>query len=156
MIRVQDAPINAGTEINLFLQQNSNSGGVATFIGQVRGFQENDNGEPRTITSLELEHYQGMTEKELSRISDESCSRWPLDAVLVLHRYGKMTPGETIVLVCTAAAHRGDAFAACEFLMDWLKTKAPFWKREDTGSGVSWVKARESDTARADRWNNKH
>ena len=152
MIRVQGAPFDSGAEINLFLKQSANSGAVATFIGQVRDFDGSKETAGRTITSLELEHYAGMTEKELSRIADEAHTRWPLDNLLIIHRFGKMTPGEAIVLVCTASAHRADAFAACEFLMDWLKTKAPFWKREETEDGASWVKATNADDARAARW----
>ncbi len=152
MIRVQDAPFDSGAEINLFLKQNANSGAVATFIGQVRDFDGSTENASGSITSLELEHYAGMTDKELSRIADEARNRWPLDDVLIVHRHGKMKPGEAIVLVCTASAHRADAFSACEFLMDWLKTKAPFWKREETEAGESWVKATDSDDARAARW----
>lgn len=155
MIRVQDTALNPGVEINSFLEQNQNAGGVATFIGQVRDFQEDGSDRSPKVVSLNLEHYPGMTEKEMRRIADESCSRWPLDDVLVIHRFGKMAPGEAIVLVCTAATHRGDAFAACEFLMDWLKTKAPFWKREKTISGATWVEARISDATRAARWAGK-
>jgi molybdopterin synthase catalytic subunit len=155
MIIVQDAPFDAGKEINAFLKTNSNSGGVATFVGQVRNFQTNPDGSTTSIGRLELEHYPGMTEKELQRIADESRTRWPLDDVHVIHRFGAMKPGDPIVLVCTAAAHRGDAFSACEFIMDWLKTDAPFWKREQTDSGVSWVDARESDSDRAARWDNQ-
>ena len=152
MILVQDTPFDPGAEINRFLSQNQKAGAVATFIGQVRdyiGVPENDS---TRITSLELEHYDGMTEKELGRIADEARTRWPLEDVLVIHRHGKMEPGEAIVLVCTASAHRADAFSACEFLMDWLKTKAPFWKREQTEASVSWVNAAESDDIRAARW----
>lgn len=152
VIKVQSEPLNAGEEINTFLTSNPNSGGIATFIGQVRDFQEQGSGESASVAALELEHYPGMTEKELERISAEAQKRWTLDAVLVIHRHGRMSPGDTIVLVCTASTHRGDAFSACEFIMDWLKTQAPFWKREHSGTDSTWVDARESDGTRAKRW----
>lgn len=153
MIRVQSEPFDAGTETNLFLSRNANSGGVATFIGQVRDFQDQDSGSSKTISALELEHYPGMTEKELERIAAEAHTRWPLNDILVIHRYGRMDLGEAIVLVCAAATHRGDAFSACEFVMDWLKTQAPFWKREHSNTDSSWVDAKKSDDTRAERWN---
>lgn len=152
MIRVQGTHFDPGAEINSFLGRNPNSGGIATFIGQVRDFQPAQNSSSSEVTSLELEHYPGMTEKELERIVADSFTRWPLDDALVIHLYGQMKPGDSIVLVCTAATHRGDAFASCEFIMDWLKTKAPFWKREQTQAGTTWVAARANDTERADRW----
>lgn len=149
MIRVQENPFDPGAETTLFLSRNSNSGGVATFIGQVRDFQDNPD---QKISVLELEHYPGMTEKELDRICSDARARWPLDDISVIHRYGTMKPGDAIVMVCTASAHRSDAFAACEFIMDWLKTQAPFWKREHTGADTSWVDAKTSDDDRAARW----
>ncbi|MDG2244522.1 MAG: molybdenum cofactor biosynthesis protein MoaE [Rhodospirillaceae bacterium] len=152
VIKLQSEPINAGEEINTFLASNSNSGGVATFVGQVRDFQEQGAGESTCVSALELEHYPGMTEKELERISAEAQKRWTLDAALVIHRHGRMNPGDAIVLVCAAAAHRGDSFSACEFIMDRLKTQAPFWKREHSSTDSSWVVARERDDARAKRW----
>ncbi len=153
MIRVQDTSFDPGVEINGFLARNANAGAVATFIGQVRDFATSENGQHSTITGLELEHYAGMTEKELTRLAEDAGARWSLDDVFIIHRYGKMTPGDPIVLVCTASAHRQDAFAACEFLMDWLKTQAPFWKREETDTDTVWVEARQSDDDRAARWN---
>lgn len=152
MIRVQNEPFDAGAETNSFLTRNSNSGGIATFIGQVRDFQDLSPTASKTISALELEHYPGMTEKELERIANEARTKWPLNDLLVIHRYGRMEPGDSIVLVCTAATHRGDAFSACEFVMDWLKTQAPFWKREYSDTDSSWVTAKESDNARAERW----
>jgi molybdopterin synthase catalytic subunit len=101
---------------------------------------------------MTLEHYPGMTEKMLARIDAEAHRRWPLDASLVVHRYGRMEPGERIVLVATASAHRQAAFDSCQFLIDWLKTKAPFWKLEETPDGGRWVDARDSDAAAAQRW----
>lgn len=161
MIRVQNVPFDPGAELNTFLARNPNSGGVANFIGQVRDFNSPDIDNIKSspslpkemISSLELEHYPGMTEKELRRICDDAKSRWPLDDMIVIHRYGVMTPGDPIVLVCTAATHRGDAFAACEFVMDWLKTHAPFWKREHSSTGASWVEAKAVDDNRSARWN---
>ncbi len=155
MIKVQAQSFDPGAEINSFLARNSNSGGVASFIGQVRDFQSDSNNPNRKISTLELEHYPEMTEKELGRICREAESRWPMDDTLIIHRHGLMHPGDTIVLVCTAATHRGDAFAACEFLMDWLKTQAPFWKRESTEEGTTWVEAKTSDTDRAARWQSR-
>ena len=103
---------------------------------------------------MTLEHYPGMTEAALEDIVGQARGRWQLQGVRVIHRFGRLTPGDAIVLVITAAAHRGDAFAACEFIMDWLKTKAPFWKREQARAGdATWVEARDADDARAERWN---
>ena len=152
MIRVQSEPFDPGAETNRFLSDNPNSGGIATFIGQVRDFHTNTETPEQKISDLELEHYPGMTEKELDRICSEALSRWPLDDTLVVHRYGAMQPGDAIVMVCTASAHRDAAFEACEFIMDWLKTNAPFWKREQTTSGTSWVDAKKSDDQRTARW----
>ncbi|MDE0799262.1 MAG: molybdenum cofactor biosynthesis protein MoaE [Rhodospirillaceae bacterium] len=149
VIRVQKKPFDPGAETNLFLDRNSNSGGVASFIGQVRDFQDDTD---QKISVLELEHYPGMTEKELGRICSAARARWPLDDASVIHRYGPMKPGDAIVMVFTASAHRADAFAACEFIMDWLKTQAPFWKRERAGTDTSWVDAKTSDDDRASRW----
>lgn len=152
LVIVQGAPFNCGEEINRFTKRNVNSGGIVTFIGQVRDFQTNGGQKTSTVDALELEHYPGMTEKELQRITDETHKRWPIDDIHLIHRFGSMKPADHIVLVCTAAEHRGDAFSACEFIMDWLKTSAPFWKREQTEKGASWVSARESDAARTSRW----
>lgn len=152
MIKVQEDEFNAGNEINSFLSANANSGGIASFVGQVRDFHGERDNPTTAVSMLELEYYPGMTERELARLESEARARWPLDDVLVIHRYGTMSPGAVIVLVCTASAHREDAFASCEFLMDQLKTNAPFWKRENTDSGVSWVAARDTDEARSERW----
>ncbi len=151
MIRVQDVAFDPGAEINVFSGANANSGAIASFIGQVRDYAS---GEDRSapITQLHLEHYPGMTDRELARIAQEASDRWQLHDVLVIHRFGPMTPSDAIVLVCTAAAHRAEAFSACEFIMDWLKTQAPFWKRETSPDGDTWVDARQSDQDRADRW----
>lgn len=147
-IRVQREPFDAGAEIAAFLATVPKSGGVATFIGQVRDFK----GSGETVHAMTLEHYPGMAERALETLAADAGGRWPLDGALIIHRYGELHPGEAIVLVATATAHRADAFAACEFLMDWLKTKAPFWKKEATSDGVSWVSASAGDDARAERW----
>ncbi len=105
------------------------------------------------IKSMTLEHYPAMTEKELARIEAEALDRWPLEESLIIHRYGRLEPGDRIVMVATASAHRQAAFDSCNFLIDWLKTRAPFWKLEETGGGNKWVDARESDDDAATRWN---
>jgi molybdopterin synthase catalytic subunit len=120
------------------------AGAVASFTGHVR----HDDG----LTSLTLEHYPGMTEAEIARSAAEASARWPLTGVTVIHRIGTLKPGEAIVLVATAAPHRAEAFAACAFLVDYLKTQAPFWKEEARDGGRNWVEARSSDVAAADRW----
>ena len=148
VIRVQREPFDAGAEITAFLATVPKSGGVATFIGQVRDFR--GNGE--TVHAMTLEHYPGMAERALEALAADAAKRWPLDGALIIHRTGELHPGEAIVLVATATAHRADAFSACEFLMDWLKTKAPFWKKEATSAGTSWVSASAGDDARAERW----
>ena len=122
----------------------SDIGAVASFVGQVRG----DDG----LTALTIEHYPGMTEREIARHVDDATRRWPLLGITVIHRIGRLLPGAPIVLVATAAAHRGPAFAACEFLMDYLKTRAPFWKQEERGDQHTWVEARASDGEAARRW----
>ena len=120
------------------------TGAVASFIGLVRG----DDG----LTALTLEHYPGMTEREIARIAGEAQKRWPLLGITIIHRVGRLAVGERIVLVAVAASHRGAAFSACEFLMDYLKTEAPFWKQEERGGAVRWVEHRASDAAAAERW----
>ncbi len=144
MIRVQREDFDAGREIEAVTRGKTGIGGVVTFIGTVR-----DDGGVRSMT---LEHYPGMTEQELEAIEAEASKRWKLEASLIVHRYGKLLPGERIVLVVTAAPHRADAFAANEFLVDWLKTKAPFWKLEETAQGERWVEAQASDDKAAKRW----
>ena len=148
MIRVEEAPFDVGRELGSFGTGDSTVGAVASFIGYVRGAEA---GAPPLI-ALTLEHYPGMTERQLAAIEAEARARWPLMDVLVIHRHGRMLPGEPIVLVAVASAHRQAAFEACQFLMDWLKTKAPFWKLEENASGTEWVAAKTSDDAAADRW----
>jgi len=145
MIRVQREDFDIGREIEILTRGKTSIGGVASFIGTVRGGADG-------IRSMTLEHYPGMTEQELTAIEQEANKRWKLEASLIVHRYGKLLPGERIVLVVTASSHRADAFAANEFLVDWLKTKAPFWKLEETAAGPRWVEAQASDDQAAKRW----
>lgn len=147
MIRVQAEPFDAGAEIAAIVAGRSDVGAVVSFQGLVRAAE----GET-PITALVLEHYPGMTERELARIEAEAQARWPLQASLVVHRYGRLEPGEPIVLVVTMSAHRQAAFEAAAFLMDWLKTQAPFWKRAETADGEHWIEAKASDDDAAARW----
>lgn len=147
MIRVQSEPFDTAHELNTLKAGNTNIGGVACFVGTVR-----DLAGGKTVSAMTLEHYPGMTEKALEDIERQALERWPLEASLVVHRYGRLEPGDDIVLVIAAAAHRQDAFDACQFLIDWLKTKAPFWKLESGDEGESWVDARDSDDEAARRW----
>lgn len=150
MIRVQREPFDVGREIAALTEGNRRIGGVASFVGLVRDLARE--GDPGRLRAMTLEHYPGMTERQLETIEGEARARWPLEACLIVHRYGRLEPGDGIVLVVTASAHREAAFESCAFLMDWLKTKAPFWKREETGRGERWVEARDSDDIAAARW----
>lgn len=145
-ISVQTEDFNPGLEYQQ-LENNSSVGAIVTFSGTVRDLNF---GEP--VGGLFLEHYPGMTEKALREIVDEAQRRWALLAVRLIHRVGQMYPGDRIVFVAVASAHRREAFAACEFIMDYLKTRAPFWKKETTPDGDRWVEARESDQEAAERW----
>ena len=148
MIRVQEADFDVGAELARLAAGDRSVGGVACFVGLVR-----DIAEGAQISAMTLEHYPGMTERMLSEIEAEARRRWPLADCLIIHRYGRLDPGERIVLVATASAHRSAALESCAFLIDWLKTKAPFWKLEESASGQArWVEARESDDSAADRW----
>ena len=147
-VRVQREDFDAGHEIKALTLGKTNIGAVVTFTGTVRG-RSGD----RRISSMTLEHYPGMTEAELERVECAALDRWPLDASLIIHRIGELAPGDNIVLVITASAHRAAAFEAAEFLMDYLKSNAPFWKRETFQDGHSaWVDARETDAGALDRW----
>jgi molybdopterin synthase catalytic subunit len=147
-VRVQREDFDVGAEISRLTAGRSDIGAVVTFTGLVRG---NSTGRP--VAAMTLEHYPGMTEAELARVEAEAQARWPLQASLIIHRIGELKPGDNIVLVVTASAHRHAAFKAAEFLMDYLKTRAPFWKKEaDPDGRGSWVDARESDEAAAERW----
>ena len=147
VIRVQQEDFDAGREIAAVGEGNHAIGGVVCFIGRVR-----DIGNAESLASMTLEHYPGMTQRELEKIDAEACARWPLEASLIVHRYGRLELGDQIVLVITAAAHRHAAFEANQFLVDWLKTKAPFWKLETTDEGEVWVEAKSSDDQAASRW----
>jgi len=146
-VRVQTEDFDAGTEISRLRAGDPKVGAVASFIGVVRDLNDRD-----TISELTLEHYPGMTEKALEGIVSEARSRWNIYDALVIHRVGSLKPCDQIVLVVVTSAHRGEAFQACEFLMDYLKTRAPFWKKERTSVGSRWVEARETDDAAAQRW----
>ena len=146
-VRIQTADFDAGVEIAALRRGNPKVGAVASFIGVVRDVNEGG-----AVAEMALEHYPGMTEKAIEEITGQARSRWNVLNVLVIHRVGLLRPMDQIVLVVVAGEHRGDAFAACEFIMDYLKTRAPFWKKERTGLGARWVEARESDDIAAGRW----
>lgn len=147
-VRVQSVPFDAGAELNALHAAQLGIGAVVGFVGYVRDYNDGQD-----VAGMFLEHYPGMTEKALEKIVAEAETRWPLLRVEVLHRVGALAPGEPIVFVGTASAHRQAAFAACDFIMDYLKTRAPFWKREDTDAGTRWVEGRDSDQQAAARWN---
>lgn len=147
MIRVQQDDFDTGLELQQLRAANPAIGAVVSFVGLVRDLNEGN-----TVSCMTLEHYPGMTEKSLQQIVAAAQQRWPLMGVRVIHRVGPLLPCEQIVLVAVASAHRGDAFAACEFIMDYLKTRAPFWKKEQTPAGAQWVDAREADDSAAARW----
>lgn len=147
MIRVQQEDFDVGAEIARLTEGNRAAGGLAVFVGLVREMEGGD-----AIAAMTLEHYPGMTEKKLAEIEKQAQARWPLEASLVIHRYGRLQPGDRIVLVACASPHRDAAFDACRFLIDWLKTEAPFWKLEETDAGARWVDARDSDDAAKKRW----
>ncbi|MCR8547860.1 molybdenum cofactor biosynthesis protein MoaE [Salipiger sp. P9] len=142
---VQEEPFDFGAEAERFAAERSDMGAVVTFTGVVRDVTGG-------LEGMEIEHYPGMTEKALAKIAAEAQARWSLGEVLVIHRYGKMTAGERIMMVATAAPHRKNAFEAAEFLMDYLKSRAPFWKKERAEGGQSWVAAKDEDEAALDRW----
>jgi molybdopterin synthase catalytic subunit len=149
-IRITEAPIDAAAEAAAFTNARANIGALVTFAGVCRGEED---GVP--IAALVLEHYPGMAEAEIARHVAEAERRWPLLGVRIVHRVGRIKPGETIVLVAAASAHRQAAFAAAEFLMDYLKTRAPFWKKVERADGTQWVAARHTDDAAAARWDVK-
>ena len=147
MIKVQQEDFDVGAEIGRLSEGNAKVGGLACFVGLVR-----DIAGDQPIKSLTLEHYPGMTERQLEKLEAEARRRWPLQDVLIIHRYGTLDPGDRIVLVVTASAHREASLESCHFLIDWLKTKAPFWKQEETPAGPKWVAARDEDDEAAERW----
>ena len=144
-VRVQAEPFDLGAETAGFAARVQGAGAVVTFTGLVRDV-------PGGLAGMEIEHYPGMTQKSLASIRAEAVARWSLTDALVIHRYGRLAPGDTIMMVATASRHRADAFAAAEFLMDYLKSRAPFWKREITASGTAWVAARDEDETALNRW----
>ena len=144
-VRVQSAPFDMGAEVEAFAASVPGSGAIVTFSGLVRD-------EGGTLRTMEIEHYPGMTEKALEKMRAEAVSRWSLSDALIIHRYGPMKPGDQIMMVATGARHRADAFAAAEFLMDYLKSRAPFWKKEFGEGGEVWVAAKDEDEAALDRW----
>jgi molybdopterin synthase catalytic subunit len=146
-VRVQSSDFDLGTEIARLRAGDARVGAVVSFVGTVRDMNDGAN-----VAALELEHYPGMTERALHDIVEQARGRWPLYGVLVIHRIGPMQPLDQIVLVACTAAHRGEAFAACEFIMDYLKTDAPFWKKEQTPDGARWVDARATDDAARAKW----
>jgi molybdopterin synthase catalytic subunit len=146
-VRVQSEDFDAGRELAALRGADPRVGAVAAFIGTVRDVNDDAN-----VKKLTLEHYPGMTEKALAGIVADARARWDIFDALVIHRVGELAPADQIVLVGVTSAHRGDAFAACEFIMDYLKTRAPFWKKESTPEGVRWVDARASDNDAAARW----
>jgi len=146
-VRVQSEDFDVGRELDLLTKGRKDVGGLASFVGLVR-----DANEGHQIHGMTLEHYPGMTEKALEDICVQADARWKLLDIVVIHRVGSLKPGDRIVMVGVASAHRGDAFEACEFIMDYLKTRAPFWKREDTPQGARWVEARTSDDDAANKW----
>jgi molybdopterin synthase catalytic subunit len=146
-VRVQTSDFDVGAEISALRNGNARVGAVASFIGLVRDMNEGSG-----VHAMTLEHYPGMTEASLEAICNQAKSRWDLLETLVIHRVGELQPLDQIVLVVVTSSHRGEAFAACEFIMDYLKTEAPFWKKERTPEGDRWVDARESDDEAAQRW----
>jgi len=149
-VRIQSEDFDAGREIAALRRDNPGIGAIASFIGVVREINDGDK-----VAAMTLEHYPGMTEKSIAAIIEQAKSRWRIFDALVIHRIGRLKPLDQIVLVVVTGAHRGDAFAACEFIMDYLKTRAPFWKKEETPAGARWVESRESDEAAAERWRPK-
>ena len=146
-ISVQEEAFNSGSELNLL--QQPGVGGISVFVGVVRNINDDD-----TVNGLYLEHYPGMTEKQIGAIIEEAGSRWDIKAATVIHRIGQLHPADEIVFVGTAGAHRGEAFDACEFIIDYLKTRATFWKKETTAAGDRWLTTRESDVQTAKEWKN--
>ena len=146
-VRIQAEDFDASAEMAAMRKGNPAIGAIASFVGVVRDVNEGD-----AVSEMTLEHYPGMTEKSIEEIVAQARGRWSVIDAVVVHRVGLLKPTDQIVLVIVASAHRGDAFAACEFIMDYLKTRAPFWKKENTAEGARWVDARATDDAAAERW----
>lgn len=155
MIRVQQEDFDVAEAYRSLHQANTSVGGVCIFVGLVREMVRaraiGASGDA-AVGAMTLEHYSGMTERQLEKIEAEARDRWPLQEALIIHRYGRLEPGDQIVFVGTSSAHREAAFESCHFLIDWLKTKAPFWKLEENGDGANWVEARSEDDSAAARW----
>lgn len=149
-IRIQESDFDVGTELALLRAKRSDIGAIASFVGLVRDVNVSNNAEH--VSNMTLEHYPGMTEKALEAIVEKAKTRWEIIDALIIHRIGLLQATEQIVFVAVTSQHRGDAFAACEFMMDYLKTEAPFWKKEQTEQGAHWVEAKESDDAARDKW----
>ncbi len=147
IVRIQEEDFDLNTELTALRAGDARIGALASFVGLVRDINDGAG-----VSEMTLEHYPGMTEKALTAIVDEAKTRWEIYGALVIHRVGPLKPCDQIVLVAVTSAHRGEAFAACEFIMDYLKTRAPFWKRETTPDGARWVDARDSDDSAAERW----
>lgn len=147
MIRVQEEDFDLQAEVDRLRHRSSGVGAIVTFLGVVRDFNEDSD-----VKGLFLEHYSGMTEKSIQKIADEACVRWDVIGYSIIHRVGQLNPSDQIVLVAVSSQHRQDAFNACEFMMDYLKTKAPFWKKELTKSGGRWLTARDTDFQAVERW----
>ena len=146
-ILVQTEAFDLGAEVDAMSRDRTDIGAIASFVGLARDMNEGSG-----VAAMTLEHYPGMTEKALAALVEDAASRWILLDATVIHRVGRLLPGDSIVLVAVASSHRSEAFAACEFIMDYLKTRAPFWKKEETAEGERWVEARASDDAAATRW----
>jgi len=146
-VKIQTADFDVSAEIAVLRRGNPKVGAVASFVGVVRDVNEGE-----AVAEMVLEHYPGMTEKAIEEIIGQARGRWNIIDALVVHRVGLLKPADQIVLVVVTSGHRGDAFAACEFIMDYLKTRAPFWKKEQAGGGARWVEARETDDIAAERW----
>ena len=149
-ISIQESDFDVGTELALLRAKRSDIGAIASFVGLVRDVNVSNNAEH--VSNMTLEHYPGMTEKALEAIVEKAKTRWEIIDALIIHRIGLLQATEQIVFVAVTSQHRGDAFAACEFMMDYLKTEAPFWKKEQTEQGAHWVEAKESDDAARDKW----
>ena len=147
-IRIQSEPFDAGVEIRKLIEADQAMGAVVNFVGVMRNMNEGD-----VVSEMTLEHYPGMTENALQKIVAEARGRWQLGNVTVIHRVGKLYPSDEIVLVAVTAEHRGEAFDGCEYIIDFLKTRAPFWKKEKTAEGERWVEERHSDVAALEQWN---
>lgn len=145
IIRVQLEDFDCGQETSRLTAGRTDIGAVASFVGLVRGSSDN-------VAAMTIEHYPGMTERQITAIAEEAGRRWPIDDVTIIHRFGRLVPGDRIVLVAVASRHRAAALSACEFLIDWLKTNAPFWKLEEHPDGTHWVEAAADDEDRAGRW----